>query len=231
VKGIQLPLGVQIRETSSFTTFHAGPNAETVAALRHLGTPAAPPLVLIFGPRGSGKTHLLQALTHDQAERRSCAYLPLRELYASPEALTGFESADLVCVDDVDAVSDDAERALPLLRLLDGVRAHGGCCALSAPAPPERLGVRLPDLATRLAAAAVYGLKPLNDMDREQLLRERARGRGLDLAPDAARLLLSRLPRDAGSLLGALDSLDRAALTAQRKLTLPFVQQWLSEQP
>ena len=128
MKGLQLPLGVQIRETSSFATFHAGPNAETVAALRNLGTPATPPLVLVFGPPGSGKTHLLQALVHEQAGRRACAYLPLRELHATPEALAGFEAADVVCVDDVDAVTGDAERALPLLRLLDGVRAHGGSC-------------------------------------------------------------------------------------------------------
>ena len=98
---------------------------------------------------------------------------------------------------------------------------------VSALAAPERLQLPLPDLRTRLAAAAVYGLKPLSDHDRIGLLLERARTRGLDLPEDAARHLLSRLPRDAGSLVGAVDRLDRALLTAQRKLTLSFVQQWL----
>jgi chromosomal replication initiation ATPase DnaA len=58
-----------------------------------------------------------------------------------------------------------------------------------------------------------------------------ARARGLELPADAARYLLSRLPRDAGSLVEALDRLDRALLSAQRRLTVAFLQQWLKEPP
>jgi DnaA-homolog protein len=77
----------------------------------------------------------------------------------------------------------------------------------------------------------VYGLRPLADEDRATLLAERARARGLELPADAARYLLSRLPRDAGSLVEALDRLDRALLSAQRRLTVAFLQQWLKEPP
>ncbi|MGH8481573.1 MAG: HdaA/DnaA family protein, partial [Nevskiaceae bacterium] len=108
-------------------------------------------------------------------------------------------------------------------------RTRGGRGVVSAPSAPERLPLELPDLRTRLAAAAVYGLKPLSDADRTALLLERARARGLELSPDSARALLERLPRDAGSLVAALDSLDRALLAAQRKLTPAFVQQWLKD--
>jgi len=228
VKGLQLPLGVQLSDAASFESYHAGPNREIVEALRALAADGGPPLLFLFGPPASGKTHLLQALTRAAARARSCAYLPLAQFGGdAADALEGFDRADLVCVDDVDALPSDG--ALALLRLLDQVRAHGGRCVCAAAAPPERLGIALPDLRTRLSAAAIYGLKPLGDADREQLLLDRARARGLDLPTDAARALLARLPRDAGSLVAAIERLDRDLLSAQRRLTLSFVQQWLKD--
>jgi DnaA family protein len=235
VKGAQLPLGVQLAETASFDSFFAGPNAEAVRALETAISPAAPPRLLLFGPAQSGKSHLLQALTRlAAAVTVPCAYVPLARLIAEPaavDALDGLDPLELVCLDDIDAVADHADWTVAVVRLLDALRARGGRCIASALAPPDRWPAALPDLRTRLAAAAVYGLKPLSDDDRVQLLQDRARARGLDLPPDAAQFLLSRLPRDAGSLVAALDRLDRALLTAQRRLTLAFVQQWLRESP
>ena len=233
MRGLQLPLGVQLADTASFDTYHAGPNAQAVAALRAMAAPDAPPLLLLYGPPASGKSHLLQALTRDAAQQHACAYAPLRllagERIAPADALEGLERADLACLDDADAVVGEPAWAVLLLRLLDALRAHGGRAVLAAAAGPERLGAALPDLRTRLSAGAVYGLKPLTDEDRTQLLAERARARGLELPADAARYLLARLPRDAGSLVDALDRLDRALLSAQRRLTVAFVQQWLKE--
>lgn len=231
MKGLQLPLGVQLPDTASFDTYHAGPNAEVVAALRDAAV--APPLLLIYGPAGTGKSHLLQAIVRAGARAVACAYVPLRELVAEGAApadvLDGLERCALVCLDDVDAALAQPAWPLALLRLLDALRAHGGRAVIAAPAAPERLALELPDLRTRLAAAAVYGLKPLSDADRSALLLERAHARGLDLPADAARQLIERLPRDAGSLVAALDRLDRDLLAAQRKLTPAFVQQWLKD--
>lgn len=231
MKGLQLPLGVQLSDAASFESWHAGPNAEVLAAFQALAAGDGPPVLLLYGPRASGRTHLLQALTRVAARARLCAYLPLGQLAAADvaEALEGLDRAALVCLDDVDAVLADAAGSVAVLRLVDALRAHGGHCVIAAAAPAERLGIPLADLRTRLAAAATYGLKPLDDADRERLLLERARARGLQLPADAARALLARLPRDSGSLVAAIDRLDHALLTAQRKLTLSFVQQWLKD--
>lgn len=232
MKGVQLPLGVQLAQTAGFDSFLAGPNLEAVRALQALAGPEAPPRLLLFGPRGSGKSHLLQALAQRAGASLGCAYVPLAQLGdAGIEAIGGLEALDLVCLDDVDAVAARRDWAEALARLLDAMRAHGGRIAASAAAPPERLASALPDLRTRLSQAAVYGLKPLGDEARAQLLLQRARARGLELPLDAAHHLLARLPRDPGSLVGALDRLDRALLSAQRRLTLGFVQQWLRENP
>jgi DnaA family protein len=216
MKGQQLPLSVQLRESASFDSFFAGPNALAVKALRELAGS-----VLIYGAVGSGRTHLLQAV----ARERRCPYLPLTELRAlGADALQGLEQPAVLCLDDLDAVSDDCDWALALLRLLDARRSHALSTVLSANAAPDRIATTLPDLRTRLTLSAVFGLKPLDDDQRVQLLQERARARGLELPVEVSNWLMKQLPRDTGSLLGALETLDRAALSAKRRLTLPFVQ-------
>ena len=46
MKGLQLPLGVQLSDTASFESYFAGPNAEAVAAVRRAAEPSAPPLLV-----------------------------------------------------------------------------------------------------------------------------------------------------------------------------------------
>jgi DnaA family protein len=56
-----------------------------------------------------------------------------------------------------------------------------------------------------------------------QILTLRAHERGLDLPDDTAQYLLRRCPRDLPGLMALLERLDSAALSAQRRLTVPFV--------
>ena len=55
----------------------------------------------------------------------------------------------------------------------------------------------------------------------------RARFRGFELPDDTGRYLLARVGRGVGELFQLLDELDRAALAAQKQLTIPFVRQVL----
>jgi DnaA family protein len=228
VIGTQLSLSVQLTDAASFDNFYAGPNAATAAVLRQLAEEGGKSSVLLHGAIGSGKTHLLQAVARlaSQQQRRA-AYLPLAQLTREDAAaLQGFETLDLLCLDDVDSALLDRHWALLLLRLIDAVHSHGGCCVLSASAPPDSLPLApLPDLRTRLAACAVFGLQPLEDAQLRGLLRKRAQLRGLDLPEEVAEFLLRRLPRSVTALLAALDAMDRESLSAQRRLTIPFAQQ------
>ena len=228
--GEQLPLSVQLPDSASFDNFHEGPNAVVAAAVRHLSVGEGSP-TLLHGPRGCGKTHLLQASSREAlAHRRRAAYLPLSSFTAErPEVLAGFETFDLICLDDVDTALQDHRWAQALLRLLDAVRTHGGHCLLSAAGPPDRLAVaKLPDLRTRLSACASFALRALTDEDQAALLRARAQRLGMALPNETIRWMLTHLPRDTESLLRALARIDRAALAARRRPTLPFVQQVLA---
>ena len=139
--------------------------------------------------------------------------------------LEGLERADLVCLDDVDALAGAQEWEQAVFALYNGLREHGGRLLAAGPVPPAALPLELEDLRTRLAWGLVYQLQPLDDEDKLRGLQQRARERGLELPDAVARYLLQRCRRDMASLLHCLDELDRASLAAQRRLTIPFVKE------
>ena len=55
----------------------------------------------------------------------------------------------------------------------------------------------------------------------------RARLRGFELPQETSRWLQRRFPRDMRRLYDLLDTLDEAALAAQRRLTVPFIREVL----
>ncbi|MDE2089589.1 MAG: hypothetical protein KGJ12_06170, partial [Gammaproteobacteria bacterium] len=97
--------------------------------------------------------------------------------------------------------------------------------------PPAELGLRLPDLVSRLGGGPVYALRALDDEAKLAALRLRAMGRGFELPEEVGRYLLRRCPRELGALFNLLDRLDRASLAAQRRLTIPFIKTVLDGVP
>lgn len=69
----------------------------------------------------------------------------------------------------------------------------------------------------------MFALQPLDEAGRLEALRLRAHLRGVDLPDETVRFLQRRFPRDMQTLYRLLDTLDDAALAAQRRLTVPFV--------
>ncbi len=226
----QLPLGVQLAVTCRFETFHEGPNREAIAALVQLAGGAGGPPLWLYGPRGTGRSHLLQAACARAGERGlAAAYLPLAAARTGdPAMLAGFEGLGLVALDDVDAVAGDAGWERALFTLWNGLAELRGRLVLAAQAAPAAVSFGLPDLASRLAASQVHRLQPLGEAEQAQALVRRAMHRGLELPPETLGFLTRRAPRDFAALCRLLDELDAESLAAQRRLTVPFVRDWLS---
>ena len=223
----QLPLAVRLRDFAIFDTFEPGPNGAVVALLADPA--AAGPAVWLWGPEGSGKSHLLQAAC---AANASAAYLPVADLLAAgPGVLEGWQDRSLVCIDDIDRLAGRRDWELAAFALFNQLWERGGCLVVSAGAGPAATQFALPDLQSRLAWGGVFRLVPLSDEDRIAALRRRAAHRGLDLPGDAARYLMRRLPRDMRALCGWLDTLDVASLAAGKRLTLPFVKSVIEAAP
>lgn len=229
----QLALNLRLKDASSFGNFLAGPNREAMEQLRTAVVQAAtqvntrPTMICLWGAEGAGKTHLLQAACRLAQELGVApAYVPLADVMAlGPSLLEDLEETPLVCLDDVERVAGRAEWEAALFSLVERRRSTGGMLAVGASAPPDRLGLNLPDLASRLAWGTIYAMQPLSDAQKLEAVQLRARHRGFEMPEDVASYILSRYPRDLPSLFDLLDRIDRASLTRQRRVTIPFLRE------
>lgn len=219
----QLTLPFALRDHRTFDRYVAGPNSELIDELRRRRGRGFQ-CVWLFGAPGVGKTHLLQALCHEQA---GSAYVPARRIAASALSLTGYGQFGTVSVDDLEHWLGRRESELAFVGLYNQLAAQEARLVVTARRSPLEIDFTLPDLRSRLRAAACYRIAPLDDADRARLLRAAARRRSLVLAPEVVRYLLSRTDRDQRELLRLLDSLDQSSLAAKRRITVPFVKEVL----
>jgi len=221
----QLPLEIRLADHAVFRNFLPAGNELVIHELRQAAALATQTLLWIWGPGESGRTHLLQACIAEADERgRRSSYVPLDRALALPAAvLDGLGELDVVGLDDIDAIAGDAAFERAVFGLFEALRQSGGRLVVSASAPPGDVPFRLPDLASRLKSGGVYRVQPLDDAGRLAALQIRANFRGFDLPDDTGRYLLNRMARGPASLFRVLDTLDRAALVAQKRLTIPFV--------
>jgi DnaA family protein len=226
----QLPLGVRLPDRALFASYLPGHNAQAVEHLQRIARAEGAGLTWLCGPPGSGKTHLLQAACSAASEYGRAGYVPLAQMASLGAAvLEGLTQLQLLALDDFEAVAGQREWERGIFALLHGLEDNGGRLILAARSPPKLIPWVLPDLGSRCAAGAVFQLRALAEEEQHAALQLRARLRGLELPEETWQWLRRRLPRDMRTLYEILDTLDEAALTAQRRLTVPFIREVLSE--
>lgn len=202
-----------------------------VTAIKSLLNDNAIDFIYLWGVESSGKTHLLHAAcAESSANEHSVALISLQEIIQySPEMLDGLEQLDLVCIDDIELIAQQAIWEEALFDLFNRIREVGTCkLIITANAPPKQLNIKLPDLVSRLSWGQTYQLHPLNDEEKLVALQQRATLRGFELSDEIAQFLVKRVERDPRSLFTLLNKLDRAMILEKRTLTLPFVKQVLN---
>ncbi|MGH8212902.1 MAG: DnaA ATPase domain-containing protein, partial [Rhodanobacteraceae bacterium] len=159
----QLPLSLRWPSHQRLDAFVAGANAHALGAVRALAEDRSDAWLYLHGPRGGGRTHLLIGACRLALEsERNARYLPLASLDESrAEAIASFsaERGDLLAIDDVQAVADDANSERALFDLYNRARDTRATLLFAAFAPPNQLGLQLPDLISRLSACTQQALQ------------------------------------------------------------------------
>ncbi len=161
----------------------------------------------VFGPAGSGKTHLL----HVFAARSGGTLLPgeaVRHLVEMP-------ASGGLAVDDADAAPEPEA----LLHLLNAAAENGLPVLLAGREPPARWPTTLPDLASRLRAVTPVGLGQPDDGLLRALLARLLAERQLRVESLVQDYLLARLPRHGAALREAACRLDRVSLASGGAVT------------
>lgn len=221
----QLLLDLAPVPAATLGNFAPGRNAEPVRALRAWVSGAGEPVVYLWGPPGSGKTHLLSGAAGEAQTRGVDA----RFITASEfDAADRMQAPPWLALDDVHTLPARGQAALFTLLNRSG---HGEVRLLLAGAiAPAGLTLR-EDVRTRIGAALVFQLYPLDDEEKALALQAHARGRGFELPREAAQYLLRHGRRDLRWLMTVLDALDRYSLQTRRPITLPLLREVLGSQP
>lgn len=226
----QLTLGLRYPPDQRLETYLGAPPA-AVAQLRALAVGAVADWLYVSGAAGTGKTHLALAVcaAAEQAGRRAI-YLPLEAARGRvADAVEGLEQHDVIALDGLEDIAGHRGDEIALFDFHNRVRAAGQALLYTGQALPEGLGLVLPDLRSRLGQCGRISLHPLSEGGRAEVLKARAKRRGLVLEDSALEWLLTRTGRDLGSLVSVLDRLDRESLAAKRRLTVPFLRNVLGE--
>jgi DnaA family protein len=209
----QLLLDILPAARPTLDNFIPGPNRELLDHLKQwLKGEAADTTLYIWGPPGSGKTHLLKALA---AQTGGVVWDGSGEIESN---------LPLIAVDDVESLSESAQIAA--FDAFNRAKAAGRLWVAAGQNAPAGLDVR-EDLRTRLGWGLIYRLSPLSDEDMQTALIKHARDRGFDLDPAIAAWLLTRTSRDLGHLLQIVEALDRYSLQTRRRITLPLLKEIL----
>jgi DnaA family protein len=206
----QLLLDFTHAPAPTFANFVHGGNAELVHALEAaVKGEAAERVMYVWGEKGAGKTHLLKAFAAAGAGR--ARYVPARDYFDAG-------SAAMFAIDDIEQLTDEEQ-----VSLFNAFNERSFAFLLvAAGAAPRDVAVRR-DLATRLATGLTYRLLPLTDGEKSEALAAHAKTRGFAIPVEVTGYLLTHARRDMGSLIAALDSLDRYSLETGRPITVPLL--------
>lgn len=219
----QVPLPLVAQALATFDSFIAGCNAVLVSQLRDEVPPRSP--LYLWGPAGSGKTHLLRALAL-ACEGAGARVLTFGDDRPTPGPFN--DGASLLVLDDVHRLSPMAQHTA--FGLLVEAQSHGVPWAAAGLMPPVDLPLR-DDLRSRLGWGQVHAVQPLSEAQTRDALRAEARRRGILLGDEVLDYLLSRFTRDLGHLMQLLDRLDHYALSHARLVTVPLLRRMLAENP
>jgi len=224
----QIPLPLMPRRDSRFDNFVTGPNVAIVESIKQMTTEPGSH-VFLYGDKGSGKTHLLNALCMEMRENMGRAfYLALKRLPKDAIAsLQGLERLDLVCVDDLHVIAGDEAWEQALFHCFNRIREAGGRLLISSQQPLSELDINLPDLASRLAWGLRLQLLPLEDQDKLKVISMQSDALGFSLSEEVMQYLLKHHDRSMAALVQTVERLHQAALINKRRITIPLAREVL----
>lgn len=175
------------------------------------------PVVLLGGPIGSGKSHLVEIWR----EISGAAVVQAAELYRHD--IAELAAAGAVAVEDAHQGFDEAT----LFHLLNACRQAGASVLITSRTWPQSWRLALPDLASRLRAAAPLEiLEPDDDLLRRVLVKLFA-DRQVLVDPAVIDYLVVRMERSLAVAGRAVELLDRMSLASGRGITRPLAGQCL----
>jgi chromosomal replication initiator protein len=187
------------------------------SAASNYAAASAPAVLALFGPSGTGKTHLAHGLVRhwqQQHGTESGSYLTagdFRRQYTAAiadDAILGFRSRlrgpQLLSIDDLHQLPADAHLWHELRYTLDDFDDRGGTVVVTSNRPATTLANLPPDVRSRLAGGLMLQLAAPGAVARLRIIHQTSTAFGQPLSAADAERLAAGLSGTANDLIGAL---------------------------
>ncbi|HEY4312548.1 MAG TPA: chromosomal replication initiator protein DnaA [Pirellulales bacterium] len=222
-------------DLASFVSGTGNRLAATSAAEVAASLGSVSPLV-IHGPTGVGKTHLLEGIW-TAAKRR---YPRLHAVYLSAEQFTSYflealhtsgvpnfrskyRGVDLLLIDDLQFFAGKRATLGELLHTIDALTREGRQLVFTADRSPSALAGLGPELTARLSAGLVCRIDTPDYETRLGIVRQQATRLGMELPEKVFTFLADNFRNHARELQGALLKLHATSRALDRPITLALV--------
>jgi chromosomal replication initiation ATPase DnaA len=193
--------------------FLVSPSNERAYALIERWPDWPDPVLVLVGPKGSGKSHLAAIWA------ASAHAWTVDAFEVSGSRVPHLVSNGALVIEDADG-SDRDEAAL--FHLLNLARERGACVLVTAAAPPDRWSLRTPDLLSRLRLAPSVSLDPPDDALLRAVLVKLFVDRQLVVDTTVVDYVALRIERSLARASEVVAALDREALSRGRRITRPM---------
>lgn len=184
-------------------------NAEAVALVdRWPDWPAR--VVVLAGPPGSGKSHMA-AIWREESE---AIVVPAGGI--GTDAMQRVQAGSPALIEDVDAGALDENGLFHLINAARGADAH---LLLTARRFPAAWGISLPDLASRLKAAATVEILEPDDVLLAGVVTKLFADRQVEVEPHVVQFLARRIERSLATAIRVVERLDSMALERKGPIT------------
>lgn len=192
--------------------------------------------LFVYGPTGSGKTYLLEAVVNEYRRKlrlKKCLYVSadqftsqfvasIRNGSGLPMFRRKFQGLDLLAIDDIQFFVGKRATLDEFQQTLDYLVRQGKQIILAADRTPMELGELGTDICTRLASGLQCGSQYPDFSGRVKIAQNMCETRDFQLPLDVLELVCEKLPRDVRRISGAINRLQAYASAFGDTITVSF---------
>ncbi|MBA4188043.1 MAG: chromosome replication initiation protein [Planctomycetaceae bacterium] len=214
-------------------------HASALSVIEDPGEGANP--LVIHGPVGTGKTHLLEGIfagLKRQSDQRPCyttaEEFTTRFVAASQHGKMSafrrqFRECSTLLLDDLHFLATKKATQAEFLHTFDALVADGRQVVVTTDCHPRLADELMPELVDRLLGGAVWSLQPPDPETRLEILRKKATGASPMIPDSVLKLLASSLRGNVRELEGAVNSVKHYAKVTGRPVDQVVVREALGD--
>lgn len=225
----QKTFNLRDKKEQTFSTFVCQTQNILEPIYNFLATKDLERIFYLWGPSGSGKSHLLQSSNNyiNKIGQKSM-YIGLKNhSIIKPEIFEDLDQFSMICLDDIDMVLSENSWQEAIYHCLELSENNNIKIIVSAKNNLSETTIARPESYSRLAASYRHKIELLNEEQLFKALKIRAKLRQIPISEEVFKYISHYGPRDSKSIFKLLDKLCDESLIYQKKINQKMVREIL----